>query len=941
LSVALAVISTYAFLSWLVAAPLAAQVQTAPQGNANVSERPRVIVSTDIGGTDPDDFQSLVHFFLYADMFDVEGLISSPYGPGRREHILQVIDRYAADYPNLKTHSARYPSPDDLRRVTRQGATDSAPAQGVARATEGSDWIVRSARRNDLRPLWVLVWGGIDDLAQALHDAPDILPKLRVYFIGGPNKMWSVDAYNYIEQHHPALWMIEANATYRGWFTGGNQTGEWSNAAFVTTHVRGRGALGDFFATLLGGSIKMGDSPSVGYLLHGRPDDPSAPGWGGAFVRIWDGRKTTFDRLTTESDQAEAFGVVEFAMPVPAGMTRDHSARMIFDGRIPAVATNDGRTLRFRFSPRDAKVWPYVIRSDYSALDGLSGQFRAQPPSAERTRRSSSIHPNWWIDDPDPAAAEGIHPGAKSVSRWREAFLRDFALRLLRGKSPASPQPSLAAREKARVIVLTDIENEPDDAQSMVRFLTYVNQWDVEGLIATTSVHQKEKTAASRIREIVEAYRKVRENLAKHEPGYPEADYLLSIIREGRPAYGMSAVGPGMDSPGSDLIVDALQRSDPRPVWVLVWGGPNCLAQALWKLRASRSPDEVKMLVAKLRVYTISDQDDSGPWLRKTFPDLFYIASPGMHAGGAYHHATWSGISGDMFHGRFVGADFSSVDNPWLDEHIRSKGPLGAAHPRTTFLMEGDTPSFLYLVDNGLGDRQHPDWGSWGGRYELYTPRGRKWFYEPETRPFWSDTEDEVLGVDGRWHTSNKATIWRWRQAYQNDFRARMDWTIKPYAEANHPPVVRLGHPSQLAVTSGDRVNLAADGSSDPDGHALSYEWFYYGEPGTLLLSSGRTAAPLAIEGADAIHAWFTAPRVTKPETIHIILAVTDRGTPPLTRYQRVIVTVSPGASPAAPLASAQAAASLQVRWGVEVLRQQPGWYDSVRASWRRCRSCS
>ena len=411
----------------------------APQGasGARVAPTfPRVIVSTDIGGTDPDDFQSMVHFLVYADMFDVEGLISSPYGPGRRTHILQVIDRYATDYPNLKTYSDRYPTPDALRRVTKQGAIDSAVGQGVGRSTEGSDWIVRAARRNDPRPLWVLVWGGIDDLAQALHDAPDILPKLRVYFIGGPNKMWSVDAYNYIEQHHPTLWIIEANATYRGWFTGGNQTGEWSNRAFGAAHVAGRGALGAFFSTLLDGTLKMGDSPSVGYLLHGASDDPSLPGWGGKFVRSWDGRKTTFDRLTTAADTAEVFGVVEFAIPIPAGLPRDVSARMVFDGRIPAVATNDGRALRFRFSPRDAKVWPYVIRSDAPGLDGQTGSFTAVPPAAERASRPSSVHRNWWLDDPDPAAAEGVHPGAKSVSLWREAFLRDFAARMLRCAGP-------------------------------------------------------------------------------------------------------------------------------------------------------------------------------------------------------------------------------------------------------------------------------------------------------------------------------------------------------------------------------------------------------------------------------------------------------------------------------------------------------------------------
>jgi hypothetical protein len=405
-------------------------------------ERARVIVSTDIGGTDPDDFQSMVHFLLYADMFDVEGLISSPYGPGRREHIFRVIEHYERDYATLKTYSRDYATPDALRAITRQGAIDSAGAAGFDRPTEGSNWIVQSARRLDARPLYVLLWGGIDDLAQALHDAPDILPKLRVYFIGGPNKMWSVNAYNYIEQHHPRLWIIEANTTYRGWFTGGNQAGEWGNKEFVAAHVAGRGALGDFFATQLKGTIKMGDSPSVGYLLHGTPDDPSQPGWGGRFVRIWDGRKTIFDRLTTQSDAAEAFGVVEFALPVPAGMTPRNSAQMIFDGRIPALATNDGRVLRFRFSPRDAKVWPYVIRSDVAALDGQSGQFTAVHPPPERTSRPFDRHPNWWIDDPAPAVAEGVHPGAKSVSRWREAFLRDFAARLARSKSPAS-SPSL------------------------------------------------------------------------------------------------------------------------------------------------------------------------------------------------------------------------------------------------------------------------------------------------------------------------------------------------------------------------------------------------------------------------------------------------------------------------------------------------------------------
>jgi hypothetical protein len=454
-----------------------------------------------------------------------------------------------------------------------------------------------------------------------------------------------------------------------------------------------------------------------------------------------------------------------------------------------------------------------------------------------------------------------------------------------------------AEPDKPRVFVLTDIENEPDDAQSLVRFLVYSNHFDVEGLVATTSIHQRDKTAAWRIREIVEAYGKVRDNLERHERGFPTLEHLRSVIAEGVPAYGMTAVGDGHDSAGSQLLIATAHRDDPRPLWVTVWGGPNVLAQALWKVRATRPAEELARFVAKLRVYAISDQDDSGPWIRREFPALSYIVSPGFAAGGAYHHATWSGISGDYFHGRFVGADFTVVTNEWLERHVRRKGPLGAEYPRWDFLMEGDTPSFLNLVRNGLSDPERPNWGGWGGRYELYTPSLQKWHLEPETRPIWTDAKDEVLGADGRWHTSNHATIWRWREAYQHDFAARIDWTVQPYQKANHPPVPRLGHARELTARPGQRVDLSAVGSSDPDGDALSYRWFYYQEPGTLATSTARDGAPVPIHNFDQQKAWFRVPtqRVMPPGTgtMHIILAVSDHGTPRLTRYERVIVRVT------------------------------------------------
>lgn len=452
------------------------------------------------------------------------------------------------------------------------------------------------------------------------------------------------------------------------------------------------------------------------------------------------------------------------------------------------------------------------------------------------------------------------------------------------------------ANEKPRLFVLTDIENEPDDAMSMVRLLVYSNQFDIEGLAATTSIHQQNKVAPAKIREIVDAYALVRDNLEKHEAGFPTGDYVRSLITEGLPKYGMQAVGEGKDSPASEKLIEAVDKNDPRPLWVTVWGGPNVLAQALWKVRNTRIDAELQKFVSKLRVYTISDQDDTGPWIRKEFPGLFYIVSPGFNEGGAYHHATWSGISGDHFHARCDGADFSLVTNEWLELNIREKGPLGKQYPEWKFLMEGDTPSFLNLIGNGLSYPEHPDWGGWGGRYELYIPRMQKWYLYPETRPIWTDADDEVLGIDSAWHEGNHETIWRWREAYQNDFAARMDWTIQPVGKANHPPIIRLDHDNNIKAKPNERIYLSAKNCIDPDGDSLSYQWFYYNEAGTFPLSSARSGQPLEIVNNNQPEAWFTVPtkRVMPPGlgSMHIILAVTDNGMPRLTRYQHVIISV-------------------------------------------------
>jgi hypothetical protein len=458
---------------------------------------------------------------------------------------------------------------------------------------------------------------------------------------------------------------------------------------------------------------------------------------------------------------------------------------------------------------------------------------------------------------------------------------------------------SAAVVQKERMIVLSDIEADPDDTQSLVRLLLYSNEIDIEGLVATTSVWMQHERHPESIRAIINAYAKVRANLLLHAPGYPTAEHLLSLVSEGQPIYGAAGIGKGKDSPGSELIIRALESSDPRPLWVSVWGGANTLAQALLKIRDSRNQVEAQRLIAKLRVYTISDQDDSGSWIRRNFPDLFYIVSTGRYA-----NATWTAINTAV-----EGIDNLTISNEWLAVNIQQgHGPLGAMYPDVAWGMEGDTPAFLALIPNGLNVPEHPEYGGWGGRYEVYTPDVRAHGtdsvdggipIEAETRPIWTNSIDSFTPYVASEHgrpvkpgtksfKDFRVTLWRWRDDFQNDFAARMDWTTQPYAAANHPPTPKLAHSDRLKVRSDETFKLIAAGSSDPDGDSLSYVWFHYPE-------AGSWKTQIAPAGAENVcHVSFKAPKVNQLETAHFILKVTDKGKPALSRYQRVIVTIVP-----------------------------------------------
>jgi hypothetical protein len=465
---------------------------------------------------------------------------------------------------------------------------------------------------------------------------------------------------------------------------------------------------------------------------------------------------------------------------------------------------------------------------------------------------------------------------------------------------------------KPRVLVLTDMGNEPDDQMSMVRLLLYANELDIEGLVATTSTWLKDRTNPHTIHKIIAGYAEVRDKLMLHASGWPEATYLASRVSVGQPGYGLSAVAKGQNSAGANAIIEAVDQQDDRPLWISVWGGANTLAQALLHIRETRSEQALQAFVAKLRVYSISDQDDAGPWIRKQFPQLFYVVKPSSADGGEYVYATWTGISGDLFYRNGAGADSSLITNEWLQQNIRAKGSFGKLYPSYLFVMEGDTPAFLNLLANGLESHRSPAWGGWGGRYVFRQPYG-------ESRTIWTQggdlffrvtSQDQVKGIDGNVQLSDQATIWRWREAFQHDFAARMDWTVKAFDAANHPPQVQLNgyHYSQPMVIDarvGDVIELDASHSVDPDGDSLNFVWFHYPEAGYVV---GQGQAELSIENANQPQAKLTVTRACSDAWIaqwvsctggvaHLILAVTDTGTPALTRYRRVIINVTAKAS--------------------------------------------
>jgi hypothetical protein len=411
---------------------------------------------------------------------------------------------------------------------------------------------------------------------------------------------------------------------------------------------------------------------------------------------------------------------------------------------------------------------------------------------------------------------------------------------------------------KQRLIVTTDIGGtDPDDEQSMVHLLVSSNEVDIEGIVCGLA-WINDKTGLDVLNSIIDAYGQSLPNFRVHADGFPSVEYLKSVSKTGQPQARMSAVGDGKDSPGSDLIIDVVDKDDPRPVWLNAWGGANTIAQALWKIQHTRTPEQVNAFIHKIRIYDVLGQDDAGAWIAKTFPNLIYIRNKAIYG--------WA------------------PSDEWVKQNVQSRGALGAKYRKRIWAIEGDSPAFMQVIANGLSDPNAIDQGNWGGRFALTkVPNIRSMDIAVKSGIDESGYDPYLMYTNT---SEGIATIKKWKAQILSDLAERMKWSVEnSYKNADHPPLAILNGDATKQVLEYDAkanslVKLDASRSTDPDGDKLHYNWFFYKEPGSY-------TAEVSVSSNDAAITQVRVPSDAAGKTIHIILELSDGD---LTSYRRIII---------------------------------------------------
>lgn len=875
--------------------------------------KPRMVVLTDISpdNVEPDDMESMIRLLVHADMYEIEALVHSTgwsvwgnAGDTGLNLIREAIDLYEKDLPNIMKRSNQHghaqdnepqeigywPSADYLRSRTMLGSKNRGQKYiGKDNNSDGSQTIIDLAAEDDDRPIWVTVWGGGNTLAQACWQVQQaqtpeqlkaFLKKIRVYAItdqDGAQKSGNV--IHWPESSHQ--WMRKAfeKDLFFIWdesawgYQNGTGRSRWND---YQTHIQGHGNLGHRYPKYKYGV--EGDTPAFLHLMPtglNNPDVPDQVGWGGYFEfgQCRDNATHAYQNhkgrvRNTSSRYQTYFYQATF---------NNFAARMDWakegtGNRNPIVVINDDKSIHILTKKPQEGTKVLLDASKTYDLDEDELTFRwwvlseagSYSKDVNISNSESSIA---TIDVPSDSAGKSFHvicevtdDGTHHLSSYR---------RIIFEPSPSDAMTMLQAGTRPRVIATTD--GEVDDRSSMIRFLLYTCDFDVAGIVQVNSRYQKSGHSDKKwIEAQLDTYEKLLPQLRKHNSDYPDASQLRSVMRVGNENREDLYVAPPemetKNTSGAQLIIDTLLDNDPRPVHVLSWGGANTTASALWKLKTEYPKERFEYAASRIRIYCIWYQDGGGQWIQENIPQA--------HINEAYRwDNVWDYESYD--HARKKGK--MSANPPfvqaymkpaWLNENVkRGHGPLGAMTPQT-YISEGDTPSFLHLVNNGLDAHLDYTLGGWGGRSA----------YDNPTYP--NHITDKALKDDGN---PNKM-YWRWVPAAQNDFAARMDWCVKGFKKANHAPVVKVKGSLNRDVKAGGNIELSAT-ATDPDNNELTTRWWQYAD-------ADSTTANVTIANSDSLDtASFMVPNEPGKQ-VHIILEVTDNGTPALVGYQRIIYNI-------------------------------------------------
>ncbi|MGC6505772.1 MAG: nucleoside hydrolase-like domain-containing protein [Coraliomargaritaceae bacterium] len=469
-----------------------------------------------------------------------------------------------------------------------------------------------------------------------------------------------------------------------------------------------------------------------------------------------------------------------------------------------------------------------------------------------------------------------------------------------------------AVSEKPRLLIMADMGNEPDEEQQMIHMLLYSNEFDLEGLVACSGLYLHSDVQYDRNRmvvhpelftKLIDAYTLVRKNLCRHDDGWPTPDYLHSIVRSGSNIFGIDAVKPGASNEASRFIEAAILKKDPRKLYIVANAGTNSLAQALLDLDEKHSEETMAQLCSNIIVFENGAQDNCGAWIMSSYPQIaWHRSNYQTYCYGGPDYGTFGVALGPYTWEPYE--QTSDGQDAWATEHIKTgHGPLGAIYPyRNRFIEGGGTIPWIGLALPGLTDPGKLYWGGQSGRFSR-TKHKNILSRHPEIRKdetaygdfymFESDSETErwTCPVEKKEYAGREVPVWRFRRSLFNDFRARMDWCVKDFKEANHNPIAALNGDTtdailQHRVQPGQEVVLDAEASHDPDGDLLQYNWWIYQEAGTY-------PGSVEIENDSSVKTRLTIPDDAGGKEIHLILEVVDKNPIiPMYDFRRMVFNV-------------------------------------------------